>query len=249
MTIDENVRKRIGDTDACIFFNREKGTFDPINIKIYANNPPKINTKWNKLAYATVFAHEFTHYMQIKSKENKEFMINLSDNNFDYLRMLMPIGDGIFDEFDGMKFRFTGKVFNFIDKISEKIYSFPLARKKSFKREDILTSGGLKNDEEFNRYISDKFNKIFSRTLSIILFEEDSADESIVDFIKENIQNKEKLLKLKKDLKIYCSAKAKYEFEAYKTESELAKRVLKTNKRLNIDSYIMYYSMLENALK
>lgn len=217
--------------------------------KFMQPTPPKTNFKYDKLSYAMVFAHEFTHYMQAKSKENSEFMKDLTNNNFDYLRMLMPIGDGIFDEFDGMKFRFTNRIFGVIDRITEKLYSFPLPRKKSFKKEDILKSGGIKSFGEFNRFISKEFNDIFNRTMSIILYEEGSANSRIVDFVKEKVKDREELLKFKEDLKSYCAVKAKSEWESYKAESILAKKVLKTDKKLNIDSYIAYYSMLENALK
>ena len=217
------------------------------DIKLYVEKNPSKSKKKN-IERSLILAHEYTHYLQFTSLEYTNFIKKLSGGDYDYLTTLVAIGDGIYEEFDNMKFGFTDKIFNFLDIALEKMFSFPVSRKKSFKKEDILKSKNLKSDKEFNRYIQDKYNKIFDRTMEIIATEDD-VDEDIKTRIEMLSSKKGGIEKLKRDLRTYCVVKAKYEYEAYMTESLLLKKILNDNSQRNTDSYIMYYSMLEKALK
>ena len=234
--------------DAELNYTHDKN-FKAQNFKIYTSHSENKKSKGRKMQYALALAHEYTHYLQFSSKNYTEFMKKLCNNDYYYLCKITLIGFGIFDEFDDMKFSFTDKVFNFIDKITEKIYSTPLPRKKSFTKKDILKSKNLKSQEEFNKYILDKFDNIFSRTIEIILTEPEASDDNIRSFIQEISKDEEKLNKFKQDIKAFCALKAQQEKEAYSVESKLARNFLNTDRRLNIDSYTIYYSMLENAFK
>ena len=135
-------RKDIGKPEAFIVngFSRD---IEPTDISLHSIEKPKTNSKNHKMIYASTIAHEYTHYKQLTSKEDIDFYKNISGKNHEYLAILLPMRDMIFHRLEKEKFNFIGKFFNLKDKINVWLYLFLVPRKISFKKSDILKSGGL----------------------------------------------------------------------------------------------------------
>ena len=223
--------------------------FKPINIKIHTIKKPKSNLKQHKMAYALNLAHEYTHYKRVTSPKENEFIKRLAGYDFEYLTMLIPVGDRVFCDLDMEKLDFTKKIFNFVDILNEKLFKAPIPRKKSFKREDVLASQNMRTKKQFKKHIIKLFDKAFEDTISSITSHDKDIDPVIIKKTEKILSQKGGLEKLKADVKKYCMYNASNEKEAHATECMLARKILNTNHQINYDSYVIYYSMLENALR
>jgi len=224
--------------------------FDYQNIKFYIDINSKDNSMTMKLVNSMEVAHEYTHLEQTKDKKNKEFYKNLCNNDREYLTLLTGIGDGIFSLFDThTQSDFVSKTFNIVDILLIKQYGKAIPQPRNITEKDLLKANKMESKEEFNIYMLLLYETIFPKIIEMLLEENINVSEEVQEAFYSCINKGITLEKIKKDVKLYMSHSAENEQEAYTTESELARKAMKTKSNLNINAFVFYYKLLKDALK
>ena len=221
--------------------------FTPQNMQLFVRVDGNLDTDADKLMRAMDIAHEYTHYSQINSGEDYDFLKKMSNNDKKYAGVVTGLGDFVFSNFD-TKVKDLCTQFAFEDaELSDKF--IPLPKEKRVTKQALLESQQIKNEAIFGKTMSAVFDDAFAKVVEIVLRYPERSESYIHDSVVKISQNRKELEKLRQDVKAYCHESARKEKEARTTESELAKKVLKTSASLNYDVYPLFYGLLENALK
>lgn len=221
--------------------------FTPQNMQLFIRVNEGINNDMDKLLRAMDIAHEYTHYSQVNSGEDYEFLKRISNNNKNYAGVVTGLGDFVFSNFDtkvkNMCTQFAFGDAEFSDKFD------PIPKEKRITKQALLESQNMKNEAVFTKIMSSVFDDAFAKVVEIVIRCPERTEPYIHNTVVKISQNRKELEKLRQDVKAYCHESARKEKEARTTESELAKKVLKISSSINYDVYPLYYELLERALK
>lgn len=225
------------------FQSQLKADFTPSTSKMYIGLPKKSMDEMARLLYAKNASHEFTHLVQMNTNESCDLLKLLSKGNYEYAKLLMGLSDTIFSVFDNqLQADAAQNVFrNDIDMMQLRKYRELVPREAYVSKHLLAKNIGLSSEREMQDYLKEQYNRLFNQVMVSVK----SSQPELLDMIPKN----ETLENLRKKVRVCCALKAKNEFEAYTTESELAKELLKTDNTINIDAFPMYYSILESAFK
>ena len=216
-------------------------------MQLFVRVDNNLDTDTDKLMRAMDIAHEYTHYSQINSGEDYDFLKKMSNNDKKYAGVVTGLGDFVFSNFDTkVKDMCTEFAFEDAD-LNDKF--IPLPKEKRVTKQALLESQDMKNEAIFARTMSAVFDDAFAKVVDIVIRCPERTEPYIHNTVVKISQNRKELEKLRQDVKAYCHESARKEKEARTTETELAKKVLKTSAPLNYDVYPLFYGLLENALK
>ncbi len=235
--------------DYCAFFSaRMDKDYKDCDHEIFVKTSVS-NDKNKALIEAMDIAHEFTHYRQSKEGQEAEFLKTLSDD-WNYNAMIPTLCSIAFRKFDTeLQADFLKMFFmNMQDIQNNEKYGRFLPNKRNVSKEELLKLNNYKDEKAFQDRMNRIFEKVFVETIKFVLNNPQRFDAMMNDGIVKIAQD-EKLEKLCEDMRKYCSFSALKEKEAYKTECEVARGILKTRKTLNLDAFALYYEMLEEAFK
>ncbi len=195
-------------------------------------------------------AHEYTHLIQSYSARTFKEYEAISKGDIEYLEVVSGFGDSIFKYFDTKEQADMVKgVFGMQDLVNLQMYQKFVPRKCDVTKNMLITKSSYANEKEFRSSVNSTYDYCFDLMSRELL---SMPDTQVLPRLKEKY--KEIVLsggldKLKQDVRKYIAISARNEKEAYATESQLARTILKTTDSLNIDGFPLYYQMLENALK
>ncbi len=215
--------------------------FEAVENKIYLNVEDANKNPVNRLGFIMNSAHEYTHFLQSKQGEAREYLKSVSKGDHEYAKIIQGGGLFAFKPFDNdIQAKFCVPTFQCAEDIENlKKYGMIVPRERQVSKQDILHSAGFSTEKDFKNYINYTFNNIVREIVKSFIND---------PLISQNVKDKEHLDKLYAKIKKYCAIKAKDEKEAYTTESDIAKKAMKTDSSLNIDIFSIYYDMLEKAL-
>lgn len=238
------LRKRIpdGQNYMAFFSSQLKDDFSLSNREMFVDLPKIDADEMAMLLFAMNCAHEFTHLEQEDTNYSVNQLKAMSKGNIEYAKAIMGISDAVFSVFD------TKIQAQTLVPILKKDLNADVTRKYGsiipfeapVNRNMLPIANGLKNEKEMQKLLRIGFEQIFEDVMVSI----SQNQPEIFDMIPSNEEYKD----LMKKVRSYCALKASDEKEAYTTESEVARKSLKTNKTLNIDVFPIYYDILEKAL-
>ena len=210
--------------------------------KMYVNIPNGNPDNIKKALFAMDSAHEFAHIEQYEAQEAFEMLKLLAKGDYKYACAIMVFANSAFNYLDTqvqaqivapiMKQRVSKKE---LDK-----YNHILPKEMNITSQMLPKAVGLKQEDELKQQLRNVFNNYFQQ----ILFSVSKNNPEIMEMIPED----ETYENLFEKVKTCCIKKAMEEKEAYLVESEVAKKIMKTHKSLNIDTFPMYYGLLAEAL-
>ena len=215
--------------------------FTTTNKRLYVNFPPQnANTK-HLVTFLMNISHEYTHALQDKDNETFKALIGIAGENIEHINAINTITNCTFDYFDKqIKYSSVKSLTQSPEDRADLFkYRTIVPREGKASKQMVLANLGMTSEKEFNNFIKKSFEKSFEQTMKL-------ANET--PEIKDVIPHKDKPERFKKEVLRFCIYRAREEKEAYKTESEVARKFLNTNETLNIDIYPIYYEMLEKAL-
>jgi len=219
--------------------------FSELFIDFKNSNNPTLN-----MIGACETAHEYTHLIQSYSLKEIEEYRALAQNDKEYLEVIAGFGDSIFKYFDTVEqVNMARGAFSTQDAMSAQIYGKLVPRKNDVTKNLLIAKSPYANEKEFRANVNKVFNDYFNLASKQLLT---LPDNQVLPRLKEKYRQvlaSNGLDKLRQDVKKYLEISAKKEKEAYAVESQVAKTILKTTDSLNIDSFPLYYQMLENAFK
>ena len=202
-------------------------------------------TQTEKMLRAMDIAHEYTHYLQVSSLQDRKAYKAIS-NDVNYMSIVAGIGDIVFSIFDG-KIKADVLQGVFADAIDFRIMNI-IPKVKYVNQQTILNGAGAKNTSDFNRSMNSLYELIYIKNFEELVRHPERIAPEFQDTFFEILNSREKLEKLMKDVKKYCSLNAAREKQALKTETILAKQIMKTSQTLNYDAHHIFHDMLERAL-
>ena len=234
----------------CAYFSSEYDeNIEPTDMKLYIGEKPKTYSLMPNLLHSMEIAHEYTHCIQTKDGSDSEFLKELSKGDKEYLLLLNGLGGAVFSIFDNhIQARFASQALDKVDALSVFQYGSVAPREKDIDKEYLLNKNGFNNQEEFNQVFNGLFDEIYDKVFDNLNYNSPNVEKRVKDAFASYLAKDGSLIQLKKDVRKYCAFSAQIEQEAYTTESKLAKKVLQTDKSLNIDVFPIYYSMLSSAL-
>ena len=234
----------------CAFFSCEyDDKIKPYDLKLFINDSPKTISSTTKLTYAMEVAHEYTHLKQTTDETDADFLRNLCDGDSEYLTLLNGFSGAVFAMFDNnIQAKTVMNTLSAQDIGSVFKYGQITPAEKNINKDDFLTLNGFKNQDEFNKIFNGIYDKIYERVFDEIDKNTAYIDPKVKDAFMSFLAQDGSLNKLKSDCRKYCAFLAQTEFEAYAVESKLAKKVMQTDKTLNIDAFAIYYDLLGKAL-
>ena len=205
--------------------------------KLYID-PIKGRGNVERFAFACDSAHEFTHAMQIQKGKSIEQLKELANGDYNYAKFIMGFGDTLFSFFDNqLQAQATLPTFyNLQDSVNIQRYGTIIPRPATISENSIYQGLKLNSEKEFNEQMNAVFEALFYR-----IFAENQAKPEFLNSIPKT----ENLEQIKRKIKKYCAIKARDEKEAYTTEVKAGKKLLNTNKSLNIEIRPIYYEKLE----
>lgn len=235
--------------DYCAFFTaRTDRNYNDYNHRIYVNTT--LSKDKNKaLIEAMDIGHEYTHYQQSIAGQEAKILKQFS-SEWEYNAIISPLCSHAFRDFDGeIQAHFVKKIFlNAQDCENFNKYGRLFPSKRKVTKEELLALNNYKDEKEFQDKMNKIFDKKFSETIHLVLKYPELFDSLIVDKVTEVIESGQ-IDKLLHDMRKYCAYCAMKEKEAYQTECEIARCVLKTRKEFNLDAFVLYYDMLNQAFE
>lgn len=213
-----------------------------------ANRNPDYKFQQN-FELARTIAHECTHTLQGTNGNYKKFMSKVADNSGEKATQLSIIANIIFQQFDTeMLSQLITPFVNKAELRNCRAYGRTIPREMKMSKGIFLSRNNLTQDA-FNNKVNIVFNRMYSNFINLmkngrVVF----GDENTKKFVEENIKTEEARENLKNELKATCYYRAVSEQEAYTTESEIARTILKTDKMLNLDMFPIYFELLAEAL-
>lgn len=235
----------IDDDDYAAYFSSKLGSdMHPEDMQMFlrSENP---KSKIEKMLRAMDIAHEYTHYLQTSSGYDGNSYKKIT-NDAIYMSIIVSLGDKIFSIFDG-EFKLQALYDIFKDSIDFRIMNI-IPKVKSVTQQDILKGADVRNKSEFKKRIEAIYNQIFRILLKELIENPERIQPEFQEKFYETLKTQNSLAKLVEDVKKYCSICAQREKQALKTESILAKQIMKTTQPLNYDANYMYHELLERAL-
>ncbi len=230
------------------FSGSTKEDFSMQDCLILVSTEPTGSDKNKMMLRALDIAHEYTHYQYRKQDMEKQTAKQISDN-WQYFGTIQAIASHfIFNVFDNeIQAEVLLPFFNNRRDIANNIiYSRFLPYEKEVDKEKILALGSFQNEKNFKAVVDKYFDIYFIAAIKKFQQYSYDVDAKITNTIRQII-NEGKVEQFKKDIRIYCASMAQDETNAYTTEAEVAREILKTDKSLNIDAYPCYYQMLHDA--
>ena len=246
------LRKERADAENyCAYFSCEyDDDILPTDMKLYIGDKPKSSNSMVRLTHAMEIAHEYTHLKQTTDNSDAEFLKELCNGDKEYLLLLNGLGRAVFSIFDTyIQAELVTKTFDLA-----KIQNFLLQTGKIMPhiketdKEQFLKINGFGNQDSFNLFFKRIFDEIFDSMFEKINNNTVDIEPRVKDAFMSFLAKEGSLTQLRKDVKKYCAYIAQAEYEAYTTESKLAKKVMRTDSSLNIDSFPIYYNLLHDAL-
>lgn len=199
---------------------------------------------------AMEISHEYTHYLQAKQGRDVKFLKGISDE-WEYFGSLMALSSIVFQKFDKELQAYTMyPVFdNAQDGESIAKYNRFLPYKRKITKEDILNMNKYSSEETFQKKVNKIFDVEFKKMINEIPKIPSKSMDPIIKAVVAQMVNEGREEELKEDLRKYCALNAQKEKEAYMTESAVAKEIIKTRKPINLDAFVLYYDMLQNAFE
>ncbi|MBR1617952.1 hypothetical protein IJ670_07365 [bacterium] len=235
------------DYDAYVMWDIKDNSFQ--KPKMFVANAPKRNSDASKMLYSMTVAHEYTHIRQILNGDETKFLKTLSSQNPRYVKSVIALGDAVFKFFDTqMQANFAINTFDNNDKMTVAMNGEITPLPKAITKNQALQDNGFSSDEEFKQFVNAMYEKLFYEVLKYTIQEGPYVEKEIAQNVKVLLQDSENMDKLRYDVCKYCSHNALREYEAYKTESETAKKIMNTKGTLSTDVFCYYYKMLEEAL-
>lgn len=225
------------------FFAHMESDFKPSSKEMYIKLPRENADKMEMLLFAMNSAHEFTHVKQMDTNEAFDSLKTMSKGDYEYAKAIMGIGDTIFSFFDNQIQAQTVSplIYKSLNVNEFKKYGAITPVEAHITREMLPKANGAKNEKDMQQTMRKTYQSLFENAM--ISIRENQPE--ILDMIPEN----ETYEGLMKKVRSYCATKAKDEREAYTTESEVAKKEMRTTKSLNIDAFPMYYDILAKAFE
>lgn len=226
------------------FFTTQIGDdFKPYEKSIYINLPKQNSDKTEIMLFAMNTAHEFTHAKQIDTNKSFDFLKTISKGNPEYGKALACIGDAAFAAFDNQiqAHVVSSTIRRYINPTEFLKYGCITPSEAPITRQMLPLGMGVRSEKEMQQELRNIYDGMFTGLIQAIAQQRPEIIEAVPD--------NEDLDSLKKKIKGYIAIKAMDEREAYTTESEVAKREMKTTKTLNIDAFPMYYDILAKAFE
>lgn len=233
--------------EAVLDFNMGEN-FEPKEISLVIPVYPKSDNDKSKRIYSSTIAHEYTHILQLSSGEYASESSEICNGDSDYLKIIDAVGDMFFQIFDyEIVSNFAIDVFKNIGKLKAFENDELVVLEGNLTREKALKNSVFKNEVQFKKYIKRIFEEVYFHTMSYILKRPDDIDSKVVDIIEKKLcsDGPERIMDV---ITRNCGLMAKHETEAYTAESMFSKKILKTNKSLNIDIFPIYYELLQEAM-
>lgn len=238
------LRNRISDGQnyGAYFCSKLEDDFAPSNKEIFVDLPKPNADEMEMLLFRMNCEHEFTHMEQLDTNNAFNQLKIMSKGDIDYAKAIMGISDAVFSVFDTRIQAQTVSpiIQRCLDAEAFRKYGNITPVEAQINRQMLPIANGLKNEKEMQKLLRIGFEQIFEDVMVSI----SQNQPEIFDMIPSNEEYKD----LMKKVRSYCALKASDEKEAYTTESEVARKSLKTNKTLNIDVFPIYYDILEKAL-
>lgn len=222
-------------------FSKLGEDFKPSVHEIYVKLPSENCDETELLLFAMNSAHEFTHVEQVVDLESFNMLKALSKSNYDYANAIMSIGDRIFSFFDTIVQAHTLKPImdRNINLSKLRKYGVIVPQTANVDRQMLPAALGVHSEREMQVELRKLFDSRFEQIMNSI----EKNQPEVLEMFPPN-ESKEVI---KKKIKSYCAQRAFDEREAYTTESEVAKKFMKTDDMLNIDIFPMYYDVLGKA--
>jgi len=247
------LKNQIDDSDFYVahFLYRLNDKFEPMESMLFISEKLQQNSDIYKLRYAMEVAHEYTHLKQFEKGIMSRQLKKVASDDLAYSALIMGLGNEVFKKFETVEREmFMSGVFDMKTLRQEfNEYGFILPKEKNFNKQQILSFKDLKNEVQFKNYNQEQLSVYLMDRIEAVLNDEITLEyDFLKDMLRDIIKNPVQVKKLKDDIKQYCKDAAYREKEAYTTESVIVKKVMKTNKTLDIDFFPVYYEMLEKAL-
>lgn len=248
----EDLQEEISDYQnyEAYFISQTNPNFTTSNHEMYINTNKPRPSKTEKLLLAMNVGHEYTHFLQNNTITSK--LEDICNGDYEYAKIVQFLGIETFKKFD-TTIQAQAVISTMMDnpetRLSFQKYGCVVPQKQQINKQNIFKSLNLSNEKEFNNYIQNAYEEEFLSILGKAIENPDILNLILPYITNENGDvDESKIMKLLQDSQKYCVLTSDSEKEAYKTESDIAKRILNTPSVLNIDIFPMYYSLLENAL-
>ena len=223
--------------------------FTPKTPELYIDFKGSNNPTANMISACEV-AHEYTHLIQSYTPKAIREYEAISKGDVEYLEVVSGLGDSIFKYYDTTEQANMIKgVFTMQDVANLQMHGKLVPRKYDITKNSLISKSPYENEKEFRSSVNSAFDYCFDVISNELLH---LPENQVLPRLKEKYREillSGKLDELRKDVKKYIEISARNEKEAYATECQVAKSTLNTTDSLNIDSFALYYQMLENALK
>ncbi len=235
----------------CAYFSCEyDDDINPYDMKLYIGQRPKTTSSMPNILHAMEVAHEYTHFLQTKEKYDSDFIRELSNADKEYTLLLNGLGGAVFSIFDNaIQAKFVSNSFDKNDIAAFLKYKQIAPVAKNVNKEDLLYKNGFENQEKFEKELNTLFDLIYDKVFEEINTNSPNVEPRVKNAFMTYLAKEGSIGQLKKDVRKYCGFIAQTEFEAYSTESKLAKKVLQIPSGLNIDAFTIYYDLLSGAFK
>ncbi len=237
------LKNRISDGQnyGAYFCSQLEDDFTSSNKEIFVDLPKMDADEIEMLLFSMNCAHEFTHIKQLDTNNSFNQLKIMSKGDIDYAKAIMGISDLVFSVFDTrIQAQTVAPIIQgCLDVKAFQKYSNIIPVEAPVNRQMLPIANGLKSEKDMQTLLRAGFNQIFENAMISIK----KNQPEIFDMIPDN----EHYENLMRKVRSYCALRAADEKEAYTTESEVARKILKTNKTLNIDVFPIYYDILEKA--
>ncbi len=248
-SIDE-LQKTEGTSYYAFFTHKISKDFAPINSVLYLNLSEEKGNEHSDYFYASDLAHEYTHALQALNGDIMTQIRDMSSNDKKMAELIGGFGGSIFSYFDNAaQTQAVLKNLSGYDKSQILRYGHVVPRKQDVDEKTFLKNLGYKNFGDYAKYVNNLFDKCFDLACAQV---ETSSAENVLPELKElylTLKAQGRIEELRPVVKKYCIMQAQGEKEAYTTEAEFARRYCTTKSSINLDNFVMYYSLLEKALE
>ena len=220
--------------------------FRPKEARMYIGDFPQENSPTARLLYAIDVAHEFTHAKQMD--DDLKSIKTMSQGNIDYARAIIGVGDAIFQYYETQtEAQMVSKSLDSNDFAQMFVYKKPVPRKGFITKEKLLALNNFRDEQDFQKQMNNIFEMVFDAFFELSSKESPNVDPRVRKGVLKVVSDGQEE-KFKNDIRAYVADCAQREKEAYTTESELAKKILKVD-NVNTEAFKIYYTMLRDALK
>lgn len=210
--------------------------------EIFLKLPTNVDDETAKLLFAMEAGHEYTHIKQGENPTVCEKIKQIANGNYEYAKIIMGVGDLLFQPFDNrLQHNTIIHTFNIIDKANMYKYGEIVPRALNVGEGTVFKGLNIKDKKQFEELMNCAFAQAFNEAIKGGLL----TNSQIVEHLPSEKQGVE----FYKDIRKYCALLAKHEAEAYTTESRIFKKVMNTNSCLNIDVRPIYYNMLAECFE